>query len=633
MCGIAGIWQLDRAPIEPADLAAFTDSLKHRGPDGAGYELPEPDLGLGHRRLSVLDLSEAGRQPMDSADGRLTITYNGEIYNFLELRQELRQLGYPFRSQCDTEVILAAFQCWGSDCQHRFNGMWAFAIFDREKRSLFLSRDRFGVKPLHFVYRENRLFAFASETIAFRHLKGFQRERDENAFLSCFSSHACLEARGHTIYREVHQLLPGHCAQVSRELGFQQKRWWDTLDTVESATGDYTSQVEQFRELFQSACRLRLRADVPIACALSGGIDSSAVYCTVNRLLEEKKAHTAFVATFPGSELDERAFAEQVVQWVQGQAHYLVPESSQLVHNLEQTTQLFDGFSGTPLVCLTDVYRAMREHRFVVSLDGHGADELMFGYRSAVWAAYQNALQQGRGEASELHQIYSEMLFDEERSNLSPQSTRPPSRLRKTLRFVKNLLRKPRPPEIEPNPWLAGRPNLALAYPTPEFRAHESRTVPDPVNYQNFHYAELPYNLRDFDRGSMQHGIEIRMPFLDFRLVRFLFSLPIASKLGGGFTKRILRDALEGVMPESIRRRKLKIGLGSPLAEWFNGILADYLRDEVHSQRFQQLAFLKTKEIQGFVDERCRQRSWTHLDSRNFWPVLNAHILSKAGQL
>lgn len=585
---------------------------------------------------------------METPDGRFAITFNGEVYNFLELRHELSQKGFCFRSDSDTEVILAAYQHWGRDCQLRFNGMWALAIYDRQRKSLFLSRDRFGVKPLHYLFQPGRLFAFASETLAFKHLADYNRRLDERTFQRSLCDFSSLEAYGYTIYRDIYQLLPGHCAELRPGQPFLQERWWDTLEHTVSPAPAYSQQVEEFQQLFESACRLRLRSDVPVASALSGGVDSSAVYCTLHQLMARQGSQverlpdnwqTAFVATFPNTKVDERHFAEEVVAHVQGQAHYLSPDYSQLVTDIEATTRLFDGLSGTPLICLTDVYKGMRQNRIIVSLDGHGVDELLFGYRSSVYAAYQRARQNGDPRADQYREIYLEMMFEDERQRAmarfeqeTPVSQ--PSGLRRVLRrargAVSALLSQPGLPEVRLNPWVQAEKLDRLPFLTQDFESRMNRSVDDPINYRNFHYAELPYNLRDFDRGSMQHGIEIRMPFMDYRLVSYLFSLRPESKLGGGYTKRILRDAMKGVMPESIRTRKLKIGLGSPLREWFNGSMSQYLLDEVGSRDFLENPYIKAEQVRKFVEGRTLAKTWTDEECSGFWPILNAHILLKS---
>ncbi|MCW3078456.1 MAG: hypothetical protein JWO32_3065, partial [Bacteroidetes bacterium] len=283
MCGIAGIYYLNQQAVNTEDLTRFTDSMKHRGPDGSGYELyANNSLGLGHRRLSILDVSEAGKQPMHYL-GRYAITYNGEVFNFVEIKNELTTKGYQFSTQTDTEVILAAYHEYGTDCLLKFNGMWAFAIWDKKEQTLFLARDRYGVKPLHYVYLPGKLFAFASETIAFKHLEGFTRSFDEQNLVTAIQSSSYIEASGKTIFKSIQQLLPGHQASISANKELNIKRWWNTADHLVTVESDYARQVEAFKELFFNACKIRMRSDVTIASALSGGLDSSSVYCTLQQ--------------------------------------------------------------------------------------------------------------------------------------------------------------------------------------------------------------------------------------------------------------------------------------------------------------------------------------------------------------
>ena len=229
MCGISGIYNLNNNPVYLETLKRFTDSMVHRGPDGAGYELFDNNtLGLGQRRLSILDLSEAGKQPMSYADGRYWMTYNGEIFNFIEVREELQQLGHAFKSDTDTEVILAAYAQWGKACLDKFNGMWAFVIWDSQEKTLFLARDRFGIKPLYYVHQPSKFFAFASETRAFKFLEGFKREVDEELLKINLQDSYALEGLGYTPFKNIVQLLPGHCMVIRKGNEPKQKRWWQS---------------------------------------------------------------------------------------------------------------------------------------------------------------------------------------------------------------------------------------------------------------------------------------------------------------------------------------------------------------------------------------------------------------------
>jgi asparagine synthase (glutamine-hydrolysing) len=328
MCGISGIWNLNEQKLSLESLKRFTDTMIHRGPDGSGYNLYLSEtLGLGHRRLSILDLTEMGKQPFSYLD-TLHITFNGEIYNFIELRKELSAQGYSFRTESDTEVVLAAYHCFGKDCLMKFNGMWAFAIWDERNNELFVARDRFGVKPLHYCYLPGKLFAFASETIAFKNLDGFKRSFDESHLSLAVQNPNLIEATGRTIFRDLNQLLPGCSIQLKSTSAPVIKKWWDTADHIHTTPAKYEDQVVEFRELFFDACKIRMRSDVPIASALSGGLDSSSVYCTLQYFnnhpsqLERLPARwqKAFVATFPGTDVDERNYAEEVLNYTKGEA-------------------------------------------------------------------------------------------------------------------------------------------------------------------------------------------------------------------------------------------------------------------------------------------------------------------------
>lgn len=289
MCGIVGIWHFNNQSLSQSKLRTFTDSLQHRGPDGSGYYTdPETPLGLGHRRLSILDLSDSGKQPMTYAQGRYQMTYNGEVFNFLELRQELESLGYQFVSETDTEVILAAYHQWGQDCLLKMNGMWGLAIWDTQKRELFLARDRFGIKPLYYLHIPQQIFAFASETIAFRHLEDHHLQTHPQHLQLNLQNIEALEGTGHTIYQNIFQLLPGHYLKISPNQEIQQKRWWNTQEHLPQIPTSYEQQVQQFTQIFQDACKIRMRSDVPLASALSGGLDSSSVYCTLHQLMQDQ---------------------------------------------------------------------------------------------------------------------------------------------------------------------------------------------------------------------------------------------------------------------------------------------------------------------------------------------------------
>lgn len=650
MCGITGIIHLDGTPLPKSKLVRFTDSLKHRGPDGSGYfiDASEP-VGLGHRRLAILDLSKNADQPMPFAEGRYWIAYNGEVFNFLEIRAELRQLGYNFRTESDTEVVLAAYHCWGVQCLTKFNGMWAIAIWDVVTKEIFLARDRFGVKPLYYLHKRGTIFAFASETYAFKFLDDYQRDWDSDKIKLNISDTFALEGKGHTIFKDTLQLLPGHFLKINlRNFNIQQRRWWSTLDNLPAVPGTYEQQVQRFAHLFQDATLLRLRSDVPIATALSGGVDSSAVYCMLksiarNSTLEKERLpenwQRAFVATFPGTGLDEKAYAEQVISYTQGDAIFVPPNYSNLVDDIVNSTIMVDAICGTPLSVVSAIYGAMRQNGYKISMDGHGVDEMLLGYPHFLEIAYADAAQKKDQMAESYWDTLCHLYTAETQSNLTRPIT--PQKnwnlihlLKMSLRkhmpeFLKNSVRRliQRPTDDVENSWLRQAKISALEELSDRKVDISGLNAVDRALYAAFHQTILPSILRNFDRASMQNSIEIRMPFMDYRLVSYVFALPLTSKVGGGFTKRILRDAMRGSMPEDIRTRKFKIGLNAPMIEWFGNELSELILDETRSKNFLSSNIWNGPVIADFAASKIKNRDWTWTEAWNFWGILNAHIL------
>lgn len=637
MCGISGIWHLNKKPINKEKILKFTNSMSHRGPDGFDCYVDErAQLSFGHRRLAILDLTSEGDQPFSYGDGRYWMVYNGEIYNFLELREELSSFGYTFRSDSDTEVILAAYDKWGKACLNKFNGMWAFAIWDTKQRSLFLARDRFGIKPLYYTFQKNSLFAFASETIAFKHLLDFERRADEGMVTRAIEDPFSLEGIGYTIFENVYQILPGHCMELRQDGDCVQTRWWDTSRHLASPSLSYDDQVETFKALFEDACRVRMRSDVPIATALSGGVDSSSVYCMLYNLMQKDIDHNripldwrkAIVATLPGTMLDERTYAQEVAQKVGGDVVYIEPDYSQLVDAVVDSAIHLDSIYITPLNIAGDIYKSMRQHGVKVSLDGHGVDEMMYGYPHLVLNAYQDAVWKKQDVSKDFEDIFTHM-FPPEREAEAQHTLRSSERMSKLIKsqfgymipeFIKRLQRHMR------GSWLLHRPWTSLSYRGEQSHSLAQASGAEKSIYEHFHTHTLPTILRNFDRASMQHGIEVRMPFMDFRLVTYVFSLPLMSKLGGGYTKRILRDSMKGMLPEAIRQRTLKIGLNAPMVEWFSGPLRQFIEDHVHSASFVNSSIWNGKRIEQFVDEKMKN-GWTFDDCTRFWPYIHAHII------
>lgn len=383
MCGILGFWgEVDRSRFERA-----LDRLEHRGPDGSGiWQDDHCPLTLGHRRLAIIDPTDAGAQPMHFNDH--TVVFNGEIYNFREIRSTLQAQGIRFSTHSDTEVLLAAYVHWGPSCLSRFNGMWAVAIWNHRERTLFLSRDRFGKKPLFYSFQQRSLI-FGSEMKALIPLMRRVGVNDNFAHLA--NELFTYESTDQCLIKGIVRFPAGTYAILKPDDVEHGQitliKFWDTLDNLVEVPSSYEEQVERFRELFVDACRLRMRSDVPIGTALSGGIDSSAVACTMHHVANHISGESlaadwqrAFVATFPGTSLDEREYAEAVVEHIGAQGVYLPIDPAAGIEKLGDYLYLFEELYWTTPIPMIDIYRSVSSDGVKVTIDGHGADELLSGY-------------------------------------------------------------------------------------------------------------------------------------------------------------------------------------------------------------------------------------------------------------
>ncbi|MBK1878226.1 asparagine synthase (glutamine-hydrolyzing) [Pelagicoccus mobilis] len=595
MCGIAGIWNNNQA-VDPFELDLFTDSLIHRGPDARGTFI-DKDLGLGHRRLSILDLAESANGPLQyrTPDGRVFhITYNGEIYNFVELRQELETFGYSFSTHCDTEVAVAAYAHWGEDCQRRFNGMWAFAVWDPVQRSLFLSRDRFGIKPLYY-YASNERFAFASELKAFLHLKGFDLEFNEKILARSLANMFLAEPDEPTYLSRVNRCLPGHCIKLGDDRAPVITRWWNTAQEVKELEGK--DEGSTFSDLFFDACRIRMRSDVPLATALSGGLDSSSVAAGLAHVSAQANTQNdyraqdwrhAFVASFPNAPTDETKFAAAVAEHLGIQLTKRVMSGDELVENLSDFFYTFEEVYDLPIVGWL-VYREISKAGFKISMDGHGGDELLGGYHhhpiiALIDAAFPKV---NLNRIRSLRQTYYDAQINGERPGLPP---------------LRHLVKKRHPDAvfISKHNWLEVEPSELFA--SKLYSDLDTLSESDFLTqrlYSDFHYTILPTILRNFDRLSMAHGIEIRTPLMDWRLVVKAFSTPGSEKIADGYTKLPLRKTANGLLPDSITWRTSKIGLNSPIEHWLKGDFSQFFDDTINASEFKSSNIWNSKTIKS----------------------------------
>ncbi|MEQ8537297.1 MAG: asparagine synthase (glutamine-hydrolyzing) [Coleofasciculus sp. D1-CHI-01] len=609
MCGIAGFSWLDDDLIKQ-----MTRTLAHRGPDQYGVYTDE-SISLGHRRLSILDLSEHGRQPMSNQDGSIWVVYNGEIYNFQELRQILERKGYTFRSRTDTEVILYAYAEYGSACVEKFNGMFALAIWNKTKRELILARDRLGIKPLYY-YLNNGQLIFASEIKAILQASQVAREINPQA-LYHYVGYEFVPAPD-TIFRHIHKLPPGHYLQY-REGRVELTQYWDLKFETETQPTAYYE--EKMRYLLEDSVRQRLISDVPLGVFLSGGLDSSTVVAMMDRCGVEPIQTFALGYDDPSfSELDYAEFMARELK-TQHQVLMVDPITPELLetavwHLDEPMTDL----STIPfyLIC-----KKARE-QVTVCLSGEGGDEVLVGY--------------DRFKASKAHSYYAVIPKSIRRQLVAPLINALPDQPQKKgainmlKRFIQGGLLSEEGQHMR---WqYFGMPEHDQDLFSPDILGEISRNPFAPIREQvagcNSNqrldreiYVDLKFMMPDsplmkVDKMSMAHGLEVRVPFLDHRFVEFCATIPSELKLRGFTTKAIFRSAMKDILPDKIRHRG-KQGYSLPIKNWLRQELRDYMIELLTSSSLMKEAF-NINYIEQLIQEHLDYRAnHNHI----LWALIN----------
>lgn len=579
MCGISGVIGLGGNIV-----GCMLASMVHRGPDGSGLWRNETaGVVLGHRRLSILDLSEAGAQPMVDTSEHFVLTYNGEIYNYLEVRAELAALGVSFRSHSDTEVLLEAYKQWGADCLRRLNGMFAFALYDDVRGTLFCARDRYGEKPFLFGSGKG-FFAFASEYKALLQHPGLSLDIDEWRLLrAAHNASTGLDADRQTVFDDVQQLLPGEAMEVDvRSLQYRIWRYWQVEPGEPRDVVDEQAVFDEFRELLIDSVRIRMRSDVPVGSCLSGGLDSSAIVCIARRLLGQDAEYHTFTGRFPGTAADEWSYASQVVEATGVRSHVVEPGVDGFLRELPEfvwANELPVGSSSQ--YAQWNVFRLAREHGVTVLLDGQGADETLGGYEQ-YFARYVEALR----EAGDTERLGRELPLIRKRY---PLALTPSARaLRDRLPF---MVRHALSNRIGVGTNLMyGLHGEAARHVTRDNRLPRLPGFNPLANalMQDTFGRYLTTLLRYGDRNSMAHSREVRLPFCDYRIAELVARLPPELLMGEAQTKRLLRESMRGILPEGIRTRWNKQGFRPPQDLWFkSGDMLAAVRETFHSDGFQ----------------------------------------------
>jgi asparagine synthase (glutamine-hydrolysing) len=596
MCGIAGIAFLERknTPIRES-VFSMSRTIAHRGPDDEGFALFSENeisalgsshtqeqvfkagfrysphekiesfsdtscfVALAHRRLSILDLSPGGHQPMCNKEKNNWITFNGEIYNYIEIRKELQQTGVVFETASDTEVILAAYTAWGTDCVKKFNGMWSFVIYDRQKNCLFASRDRFGVKPFYYYFK-NGIFCFASEQKAIRQLPFVETGINKKAVYDFFAySEEEYEEAG--FFENIFELFPStnlvldlNSKELTKELYYSLGINNDFVDFSESK---YKQYIAQTRELFMDSIRLRLRSDVSVGCCLSGGIDSSAIAGAMN-ILQSKEGIHLFTAVFPNEDIDESKWAKLVADRTQSKWHTISPSGDQLFNELQDLVYCQDiPLWSTSTYAQFKVMQLVKENGIKVVLDGQGGDELFAGY-TPYFSYYWNEIAANKGGRMALQEL-------KKKGKLSNEA----------LYWIKENVKKKESGLLS---GLKGLKKQQASYLSKNFAGQfgkrSGRNKAETLNEilaQEFVNTRLKLYLKCEDRCGMWHSVESRTPFADdLPMIENTFAIESAYKLHNGVSKSLLREATKDLLPKPIYERKDKMGYVTPNNKWLS---------------------------------------------------------------
>jgi len=587
MCGITGIVDMrGERPIDEPLLRAMNGVIGHRGPDGDGFHF-EPGVGFGHRRLSIIDL-EGGKQPLYNEDHTVVVTYNGEIFNFMEVERELLQRGHTFRTRSDTEVIVHAWEEWGVECLKRFNGMFAFAVWDRRAKTLFIARDRLGVKPLYYAELSDGRLIFGSELKALLLHPLLQRRIDPQAVEEYFAFGYVPDPK--TIYRDVKKLEPGAYICMKRgDSHVKPVRYWDVpLDGERALEQPAAAWEEELRARLKEAVRKRLVSDVPLGAFLSGGIDSSAV---VAMMREIGAGHILTCSIgFDEPRYDESSYARMVAEakHTDHKAEIVATSDYSLVDRL---VGIYDEpYADSSAIPTYRVCELARRH-VTVALSGDGGDENLIGYRRYKLFAMEEQVR-SRVPLGLRKAIFGPL------GSLYPKLDWAPRVLRGKTTF-QALARDAVAAYFHGVSICSNEMRAALfshefrrelqGYGAEEvFRQHvRGKTFNDPlkmIQYLDFK-TYLPGDiLTKVDRASMAHSLEVRTPFLDYELVEWVASLPSAIKLKGGEGKHILKRSLEPLLPREVLYRN-KMGFAVPLDVWFRGSLRDHIAETVRGRR------------------------------------------------
>jgi asparagine synthase (glutamine-hydrolysing) len=609
MCGIAGIISLNPKLVTIDRLKRMTDILAHRGPDGEACWINENGVaGLGHRRLSIIDLSVNAAQPMHYLN-RYTIIHNGEIYNYIELKKDLQVRGYSFTSQSDTEVIVAAYDCWQQGCLQYFDGMFAFAIWDEKEQTLFAARDRLGEKPFYY-YDDGEHIAFASEMKALW-AAGIEKRVNEKMLFNFITLGYTQNPANplETAYRHIYKLPAASFFIYAphRQKEIDPVVYWQIENNHITSSITEADAVNRFTALFTKSIKNRLRSDVPVGTSLSGGLDSSSIAVMIQRVQNSDPGLQTFSAVFPGFETDESGYLQLLAAQKGIENFTTLPTAESFINDFEKLCYHQEGLMGSASVYAQyKVFELAKQHQVKVLLDGQGADELLAGYHKYYHWYWQELYKKDKPLLHNEIIAARQLGVDDEWSWKNKLSAAYPAYAGIYLKGARKRKQLQRG-DIDNH--------FAAAYGTSYYQMPLQDSLNSVLHYNTFNNG-LEELLHYADCNSMAHGREVRLPFLNHQLVEFIFSLPAYFKIKNGRTKWLLRKAMEDLLPAEIVWRKDKIGFEPPQQAWMKQpLVQEYIKEA--RKTLAEKGILKkeavNKKIQPLASHAADNFDWRYL--------------------
>jgi asparagine synthase (glutamine-hydrolysing) len=583
MCGISGIFNFDGSPVNEQKLREMNNIIHHRGPDGQGIFI-DGNAGIGSTRLAIIDLREISNMPIYDTENRFVIVFNGEVYNYLEIRKELLEKGHKFNTDSDTEVVLNSYREWGEDCLHKFRGMWAFAIWDKQERTLFCSRDRFGIKPLYY-YNDGSKLIFGSEIKQILSY-GVDKTVNDETIYDYLVFHF-IDHTENTFYKNITKLQAGHKFTIKNN-EFRLSRWYDIPQ--DDIMQDTRNLYNDFYDLLYDSVKLHLRSDVEVGSCLSGGLDSSAIVCIMHEILHnEGKAEIqkTYTAAYDDPKIDERPFVEEVLKQTGSDSHFLFPDIGGFMADIDRLTYHQDEpYTGATVFAQWSVFKKIHETGIKVVLDGQGSDEILLGYFSFFpFHLKRNLLNPVKFITEYLGGVNTSNLgynkFTQNLVYFNTGSVRYRHVMKNSRAFVKD-------------DFIASHQRREL------FNKMIAASNLQANRLSNVWNISIPSLLRYEDRNSMAFSVEARIPFLDHKLVEYVFSIPLDKLIQKGWTKDVLRRSLKGKIPESIRLRKGKLAFSVPQKAWLKEITG-YLK-ETFTHDFRSGKYIDRTKILSIID-------------------------------